>query len=226
MIVRESVQYLTWKTVDKSRQWKKHRENVHSDCKISSQSSIVAKTLNVFKQTWCCMSQNNNKNTMHARLLKEYRIKRKQNKQVRQQDAYQANAGKSSYNYVQHPLTGNTSSLVACLSIQSTQWAENDVSARLPNITSASCLLDIWPHDDWRVKFASQIVSYRQNPEYYVSSTQLERVDEMNDLGILLHNFQLPTRSSSLLDRNYSAAFCLAILYDFEWTNDLTTTTK
>jgi len=139
-----------------------------SDCMISSQSSIVAKTLNVFKQTWCCMSQNNNKKTMHARLIKEYRIKRKQNKQVRQQDAYQANAGKSSYNYVQHPLTGNTSSLIACLSIQSTQWAENDVSARLPNITSASCGLGMCG----KPKFSSDLVFKKLNRPKSLTSVQ------------------------------------------------------
>ena len=62
MIVRESVQYLTCKTVYKSRQWKKHRENVHSDCTISSQSSIVAKTLNDFTKTTLCYTSLNIKN--------------------------------------------------------------------------------------------------------------------------------------------------------------------
>ena len=60
MIVRESVQYLTCKTVYKSREWKK-RENLHSDCMISSQSSIVAKHLiTLHKQPWCYTSLNNN----------------------------------------------------------------------------------------------------------------------------------------------------------------------
>jgi len=50
-----------YKTVDKSIQWKKHRENVHSDCMISSQSSIGAKhSVTLHKQPWCYTLLNNN----------------------------------------------------------------------------------------------------------------------------------------------------------------------
>ena len=39
--------------------------------------------------------------------------------------------------------------------IYSTQGIENDVSASFPNITSASCDLDLWPPDPWGRPFMS-----------------------------------------------------------------------
>ena len=75
--------------------------------------------------------------------------KSERDKQVRQQDGYQTNAGdivKTVCNTPPRPPFQRQHfrrSLYA--SIYSTQGIENDVSARLPNITSAS--YDLWPPD-------------------------------------------------------------------------------
>jgi len=77
--------------------------------------------------------------------------KSERDKQVRQQDGYQTNAGdivKTVCNTPPRPPFQRQHfrrSLYA--SIYSTQGIENDVSARLPNKTSASCDLDLWPPD-------------------------------------------------------------------------------
>jgi len=65
---------------------------------------------------------------------------------VRQKDAYPAKPGAVSYNYVQHtappPSRATFPSLIARLYLLDS-GIENDVSARLPNITSATCHLEL-----------------------------------------------------------------------------------
>jgi len=63
---------------------------------------------------------------------------------------------RSSYNYVQHtppPSRATFPSLIACLYLLDS-GIENDVSARLPNITSATCHLELWPPDPRRLLYA------------------------------------------------------------------------
>ena len=45
--------------------------------------------------------------------------------------------------HVQHRLFKCNISVADCMSLYSTQGIENEVSARLPNITSASCDIDL-----------------------------------------------------------------------------------
>jgi len=68
---------------------------------------------------------------------------------VRQQDAYTTNAGMQ-LKLCATSLSKGSISVGHCTplsTIYSTQGIENDVSARLQNITSVSCDLELWPSD-------------------------------------------------------------------------------